>query len=101
MIGPAGEMSKLALKLAIVPPPGLVEAAGRDRELGASSPADLHARGGAVAAVAAKDIQLVTSGGAQAAAAECTNAAATRNIAIRKSCSTGYAAALLTIEEVR
>jgi Caspase domain/Domain of unknown function (DUF4384) len=55
----------------------------------------------AVAAVAAKDIQLVTSGGAQAAAAECTNAAATRNIAIRKSCSTGYAAALLTIEEVR
>jgi hypothetical protein len=55
----------------------------------------------AVAAVAAKDIQLVTSGGAQTATAECSNPAATRNIAIRKSCSTGYAATLLTIEEVR
>jgi Caspase domain/Domain of unknown function (DUF4384) len=55
----------------------------------------------AVAAVAAKDIQLVTSGGAQAAAAECADPAATRNIAIKKRCSTGYAAALLTVEEVR
>ncbi len=55
----------------------------------------------AVAAVAAKDIQLVTSGGAQAAAAECADPSATRNISIKKSCSTGYAAALLTVEEVR
>lgn len=55
----------------------------------------------AVAAVAAKDIQLVTSGGAQASAAECESPAATRNISIKKSCSTGYAAALLTVEEVR
>jgi hypothetical protein len=55
----------------------------------------------AVAAVAAKDIQLVTSGGAQAAAAECAGPSATRNISIKKSCSTGYAAALLTVEEVR
>ncbi len=55
----------------------------------------------AVAAVAAKDIQLVTSGGAQTAAAQCADATATRNISIKKSCSTGYAAALLTIEEVR
>ena len=55
----------------------------------------------AVAAVAAKDIQLVTSGGAQTSAAECASPAATRNISIKKSCSTGYAAALLTVEEVR
>lgn len=55
----------------------------------------------AVAAVAAKDIQLVTAGGAQALAAECASPAATRNISIKKSCSTGYAAALRTVEEVR
>ena len=55
----------------------------------------------AVAAVAAKDIQLVTAGGAQAAAAECADPAATRNIAIKKRCSAGYAAALLTVDEVR
>lgn len=54
-----------------------------------------------VEAVAAKDIQLVTTGAAQAPAAECANPASTRNIAIKKRCSTGYAAALLTIEEVR
>jgi hypothetical protein len=55
----------------------------------------------AVEAVAAKDIQLVTAGAARPADAECSNPTSTRNIAIRKRCSTGYAAALLTIEEVR
>lgn len=55
----------------------------------------------AVEAVAAKDIQLVTAGATQPADAECSNPASTRNIAIKKRCSTGYAAALLTIEEVR
>ena len=55
----------------------------------------------AVEAVAAKDIQLVTAGATQPADAECASAASTRNIAVKKRCSTGYAAALLTIEEVR
>lgn len=55
----------------------------------------------AVEAVAAKDIQLVTAGSTQPVDAECANPANTRNLAIRKRCSTGYAAALLTIEEVR
>lgn len=55
----------------------------------------------AVEAVAAKDIQLVTAGATQPADAECSNPASTRNIAVKKRCSTGYAAALLTIEEVR
>lgn len=54
-----------------------------------------------VESVAAKDIQLVTAGAARAPDAECSNPASTRNIAIKKRCSTGYAAALLTIEEVR
>lgn len=54
-----------------------------------------------VESVAAKDIQLVTAGAARPAEAECGNPASTRNIAIKKRCSTGYAAALLTIEEVR
>lgn len=55
----------------------------------------------AVAAVAAKDIQLVSVGGAQPAAEQCANPSATRNLSVKKSCSTGYAAALLTVEEVR
>jgi len=55
----------------------------------------------AVEAVAGKDIQLVTAGATKPADAECSNPAGTRNIAIKKRCSTGYAAALLTIEEVR
>ena len=55
----------------------------------------------AVEAVAGKDIQLVTAGATQPADPECASPASTRNIAIRKRCSTGYAAALLTIEEVR
>jgi hypothetical protein len=54
----------------------------------------------AVEAGAAKDIQLVTAGAARPADAECSNPASTRNLAIKKRCSTGYAAALLTIEEV-
>jgi len=54
-----------------------------------------------VDAVAAKDIQLVTVGAARPADAECANPASTRNLSIKKRCSTGYAAALLTIEEVR
>lgn len=54
-----------------------------------------------VEAVAAKDIQLVTTGAAQPATPECSSAVSTRNLAISKRCSTGYAAALLTIEEVR
>lgn len=55
----------------------------------------------AVEAMGAKDIQLVTSGTARPAEAQCADAGATRNIAIKKRCSTGYSAALLTIEEVR
>jgi Caspase domain/Domain of unknown function (DUF4384) len=55
----------------------------------------------AVAAVAAKDIQLVTLGGAQASSTVCSGPAATRNLSVQKSCSNGYAATLLTIEEVR
>jgi hypothetical protein len=72
------------------------------------SPRDFSAAGlkpsgpfSAVEAVAGKDIQLVTAGAAQPADAECAKPASTRNIAIKKRCSTGYAAALLTIEEVR
>ncbi len=56
----------------------------------------------AVEAVAAKDIQLVTVGADRPPEAECANpASGTRNLTISKRCSTGYAAALLTIEEVR
>ncbi|MDP3700000.1 MAG: caspase family protein [Hylemonella sp.] len=54
-----------------------------------------------VDAVAAKDIQLVTVGAAAPAESECANPASTRNLSIKKRCSTGYAAALLTIEEVK
>jgi hypothetical protein len=54
-----------------------------------------------VNAVAAKDIQLVTVSTARSGDAECSGAASTRTLAVQKRCSTGYAAALLTIEEVR
>ena len=54
-----------------------------------------------VEAVAAKDIQLVTAGAAKPAAEECSDKTSLRNIAIKKRCSTGYGAALLTVEEVR
>lgn len=50
---------------------------------------------------AAKDIQLVSAGSEREASGECKAAAKTRNLAIRKRCSTAYGAALLTIEEVR
>jgi hypothetical protein len=51
-------------------------------------------------AVAAKDIQLVSAGAARPASGECNDrVATTRNLAIRKRCSTGYGAALLTLEE--
>ncbi|MDD5248759.1 MAG: caspase family protein [Rhodocyclaceae bacterium] len=53
-----------------------------------------------VEAVAAKDIQLVTATSAQADKDECSNRRQTRNIAVQKSCSGAYGAALLTIEEV-
>jgi hypothetical protein len=55
----------------------------------------------AVEAVAAKDIQLVTAGSNTPQDNECSNPAATRTLAVKKRCSTGYAAALLTIEEVK
>ncbi|BAO30972.1 caspase family protein [Sulfuritalea hydrogenivorans] len=54
-----------------------------------------------VGAVAAKDIQLVTAGAAKPAAEECSDQSSLRNIAVKKRCSTGYGAALLTVEEVR
>lgn len=55
----------------------------------------------AVESGAAQDVQLVTASNAKAQDAECGDPARTRNLAIKKRCSTGYAAALLTIEEVR
>jgi hypothetical protein len=55
----------------------------------------------AIEAVGAKDIQLVTSGAAKPADAQCSDPQATRNLAVKKRCSTGYSAALLTVEEVR
>ncbi|MGE5467096.1 MAG: DUF4384 domain-containing protein [Ignavibacteria bacterium] len=53
-----------------------------------------------VEAVAAKDIQLVTATSAQADRDECNTGRQTRNIAIQKSCSNAYGAALLTVEEI-
>lgn len=52
-------------------------------------------------AVAAKDIQLVTASSGAARDPQCADAQALRNLAIKKRCSPGYGAALLTIEEVR
>lgn len=54
-----------------------------------------------VNAVAAKDIQLVTVSTARSTDAECSAPPSTRTLAVQRRCSTGYAAALLTIEEVR
>lgn len=53
-----------------------------------------------VEGVAAKDIQLVTATSAQADRDECNTGRQTRNIAIQKSCSNAYGAALLTVEEI-
>jgi hypothetical protein len=55
----------------------------------------------AIEAAAAKDIQLVTSGHAAPTAGQCADASEVRNLAVKKRCSTGYSAALLTVEEVR
>jgi hypothetical protein len=57
----------------------------------------------AIDAAGAKDIQLVTTGtgASKPNAATCSDASAVRNLAVKKQCSTGYSAALLTIEEVR
>ena len=83
---------------------------GRDTLLAivTDSPRDFGAAGlkpsgpfSVVEAVAAKDIQLVTAGVAKPAAEECSDQSSLRNIAVRKSCSTAYGAALLTVEEVR
>ena len=52
-----------------------------------------------VSAVAAKDIQLVTAGSSRAKTNECADTQTTRTLAVKKRCSTSYAAALLTIEE--
>ena len=52
-------------------------------------------------AVAAKDIQLVTASSGAAQDAQCSDAQALRTLVIKKRCSPGYGAALLTIEEVR
>lgn len=106
LIEPGGTMRlpRPAWQLAAEGPPG------KDTLLAivTDNPRDFSAAGlkpagpfSVVEAVAAKDIQLVTTGATQAPAAECANPASTRNIAIKKRCSTGYAAALLTIEEVR
>ena len=72
------------------------------------SPRDFSAAGlkpsgpfSVVEAVAAKDIQLVTAGAEKPAAEECSDKTSLRNIVIKKRCSTGYGAALLTVEEVR
>ncbi|MCX7180763.1 MAG: DUF4384 domain-containing protein [Proteobacteria bacterium] len=54
-----------------------------------------------VGAIAAKDIQLVTAGAAKPPAEECSDQTSLRNISVKKRCSTGYGAALLTVEEVR
>ena len=54
-----------------------------------------------VEAIAAKDIQLVTAGAAIPPAEECSNQTTLRTLAVKKRCSTGYGAALLTVEEVR
>ena len=49
--------------------------------------------------MAAKDIQLVTAGTSRAVTNECAESQTTRTLAVKKRCSTSYAAALLTIEE--
>jgi hypothetical protein len=55
----------------------------------------------AIEAAAAKDIQLVTSGSAIPTNTQCADSSAVRNLSVKKQCSTGYSAALLTVEEVR
>lgn len=52
-------------------------------------------------ASAAQDVQLVSSGAAAAGDVVCNTPSVTRTLAVRKRCSSAYAAALLTIEEVK
>jgi len=52
-------------------------------------------------AFGAKDIQLVSSGSGKPVDPQCAGTPATRNFAIRKRCSSGYSAAMITLEEVR
>lgn len=52
-------------------------------------------------AMAGKDIQLVSANAVPPAQGECANPTLVRNLAVQRRCSAGYAAALLTIEEVR
>ena len=105
--GGALRLPRSAWQLTVEGPPG------RDTLLAVvtDNPRDFSAAGlkpsgpfSEVQAAAAKDIQLVTSAtlGARAVEDECSSpAASTRNLAIRKRCSTGYGAALLEIEEAR
>lgn len=72
------------------------------------SPRDFSAAGlkpagpfSSVNSLAVKDIQLVTVAAAKPAGSACVSQASTRNLAIEKSCSTDYAAALLPIVEVQ
>ena len=86
--GPAGKNTLLAI----------VADSPRDFGRAGLKPAGVFSE---VAAVAAKDIQLVSSAAASAETSECADAIhATRNISIAKRCSNAYGAALLTLEEV-
>ena len=107
-IDPGGtlRLPRTAWQLTVEGPPG------RDTLLAVvtDNPRDFSAAGlrpsgpfSEVQAAAAKDIQLVTSAtlGARAVEDECSAPPATRNLAIRKRCSTSYGAALIEVEEVR
>lgn len=85
--GPAGKNTLLAI---VSDAPRNFEGAGL-RASGPFSSAD---------ALAAKDIQLVTTMNSDSLS-ECSSPAAVRNLAIKKRCSAGYAAALITLEEVQ
>jgi Caspase domain/Domain of unknown function (DUF4384) len=54
-----------------------------------------------ISALGAKDIQLVTSGATKPADIQCASNPTTRNLSIQKRCSSGYSAAVITLEEVR
>jgi Domain of unknown function (DUF4384)/Caspase domain len=54
-----------------------------------------------VEAVAAKDIQLVTASATSAGSDECSAERQLRNIAVEKSCSSAYGAAMLQLEEFK
>lgn len=106
LIGPGGTMRlpRPSWQLSAEGPPGrntllaIVTDNPRDFSAAGLKPSGPFSQ---VEAVAAKDIQLVTVSAARSTDAECSAAASTRTLAVQKRCSTGYAAALLTIEEVR